>query len=71
MDRERIAVVGFSAGGRLAACLGTVADDKPGALVLSYQVTLAEFGPPIGKAIVDVAAAVSAATPPTGVQYQR
>ena len=65
IDPERIAVVGFSAGGHLAACLGTVADDKPGALVLGYPVTLAEFGPPIGKVIADVAAAVSAATPPT------
>ena len=65
IDPERIAVVGFSAGGHLAACLGTVAADKPGALVLGYPVTLAEFGPPIGKVIADVADAVSAATPPT------
>lgn len=65
IDPEKIAVVGFSAGGHLAACLGTVADDKPGALVLGYPVTLAEFGPPIGKTIADVAAAVNAETPPT------
>ena len=65
IDSGKIAVVGFSAGGHLAACLGTVADVKPGALVLGYPVTLAEFGPPIGKTIVDVAAAVTAATPPT------
>jgi acetyl esterase/lipase len=65
IDPEQVAVVGFSAGGHLAACLGTLADDKPDALVLGYPVTLAEFGPAIGKAIADVAAAVSAATPPT------
>lgn len=65
LDAEKIAVVGFSAGGHLAACLGTVADDKPAALVLGYPVTLAEFGPPIGKTIADVAGAVSAETPPT------
>src|SRR4051794_8231470 len=65
IDPEQVAVVGFSAGGHLAACLGTLADDKPDALVLGYPVTLAEFGPPIGKVIADVAAAVSAATPPT------
>ncbi|HEU5486232.1 MAG TPA: alpha/beta hydrolase [Microlunatus sp.] len=65
VDPDKIAVVGFSAGGHLAACLGTVTDEKPAALVLGYPVTLAEFGPPIGKTIADVAAAVSAATPPT------
>jgi len=65
IDPAKVAVVGFSAGGHLAACLGTVADAKPGALVLGYPVTLAEFGPSIGKVIADVAAAVDGATPPT------
>lgn len=65
IDPAKLAVVGFSAGGHLAACLGTLAEDKPDALVLGYPVTLAELGPPIGKVIADVAVAVSAATPPT------
>ena len=65
IDPAKVAAVGFSAGGHLAASLGTVADSRPDALVLGYPVTLAEFGPPIGKVIPDVAAAVSGATPPT------
>lgn len=61
---DQIAAVGFSAGGHLAASLGT-ADDRPDALVLGYPVTLAEFGPGVGKEILDVPGAVDADYPPT------
>lgn len=64
IDPDRLAVVGFSAGGHLAASLGTDAD-APAALVLGYPVTLAEFGPPMGKAILDVPSAVTHDYPPT------
>lgn len=65
VDPERVAAVGFSAGGHLAASLATAADERPDALVVGYPVTLAEFGPPVGKEIIDVPSHVSAATPPT------
>lgn len=64
IDPDRIAVVGFSAGGHLAASLGTDAD-APTALVLGYPVTLAEFGAPMGKEILDVPSVVTPVYPPT------
>lgn len=36
LDSSRIAVVGFSAGGHLAACCATVAKNKPAAALLGY-----------------------------------
>lgn len=67
VDPHRIAAVGFSAGGHLAAALGTGSDDRPDALVLGYPVTLSDFGPPIGKEILDTVSAVTGDTPPTFV----
>lgn len=64
-DPERIAVVGFSAGGHLAGCLGTSGEERPAALVLGYPVTLGEVGPRLGKQLPDVTEAVDARTPPT------
>lgn len=64
IDPDRIAVVGFSAGGHLAASLGAN-DAPPAALVLGYPVTLEEFGPLVGKEILDVPSAVTPDYPPT------
>lgn len=65
VDAERIAVVGFSAGGHLAASLGTLATRRPAALVLGYPVITDMFSAEAGKDIPDTAAAVDADTPPT------
>lgn len=65
IDPTKIAAVGFSAGGHLASSLATAAEDKPDALVACYPVTLEEFGPPVGKEILDVPSHVTSQTPPT------
>lgn len=65
IDPAKVAAVGFSAGGHLAASLATAAEDKPDALVVGYPVTLAEFGPPIGKSLLDIPSLVTTENPPT------
>lgn len=65
IDPTKVAAVGFSAGGHLATSLGTAPDDRPNALVLGYPVTLAEFGPVMGKETPDTPSAVTKDTPPT------
>lgn len=40
LDKDRIAAIGFSAGGHLCACLGTMGKIKPAAVVLAYACTL-------------------------------
>ena len=64
---DQVAVVGFSAGGHLAASLGVAAPKRPNALVLGYPVTIAEPGDPLGKPILDIVGSVDAAMPPTFV----
>lgn len=43
VDVNKISVVGFSAGGHLAACAATIAKTKPAAAVLVYPVILKEI----------------------------
>jgi len=43
LDKSRIAVVGFSAGGHLAACAATVAQHKPAAAILVYPAILKDI----------------------------
>ncbi len=63
-DGSKIVVVGFCAGGHLAASLGG-ADERPDVLVLGDPVTLGDWGEPTGKEIPDATALVSADYPPT------
>ena len=46
VSKDRIAVVGFSAGGHLAACAATIARNRPAAVILGY--------PAIKKDVVDM-----------------
>lgn len=64
VDPHQVAAVGFSAGGHVACSLG-VAAECPDALVVGYPVTLAGFGAPMGKEIIDIPSRVTARTPPT------
>ena len=43
LDKTKIAAVGFSAGGHLAACAATVAEHKPAAAVLVYPAILKDI----------------------------
>lgn len=43
LDKAKIAVVGFSAGGHLAACAATLAEHKPAAAVLIYPAILKDI----------------------------
>ncbi len=65
VDPNKVAAVGFSAGGHLAACLGTMGADRPDALVLGYPVILPEMGPPMGLDIPDASAGADWTTPPS------
>ncbi len=65
IDPAKVAAIGFSAGGHLAACLGAMGPEKPDALLLGYPVILPEMGPPMGIEIPDASAAVDWTTPPS------
>ncbi|MCL2653520.1 MAG: alpha/beta hydrolase [Propionibacteriaceae bacterium] len=65
IDPRKVVVVGFSAGGHLAAAMGTLADEKPDALVLGYPATLEDHLHFLETGIPGVDQAVSPATPPT------
>jgi len=64
IDPQKVVTVGFSAGGHLAAAMGTLADEKPDALVLGYPVIMADHLQFLEPGIPGVDQAVSAAIPP-------
>ncbi|MBP9988157.1 MAG: alpha/beta hydrolase, partial [Ruminococcus sp.] len=68
-DPNKIACVGFSAGGHLAAALSTMADEKPNACVLGYPCTLDSISPILANPIPSVDVAVSEQTPPTFIVH--
>ncbi len=51
VDKERIAVAGFSAGGHLAACAATIAKHKPRAAIIAYGALTKETVALCGKDI--------------------
>jgi len=64
---DKIAVMGFSAGGNLATALGTLADEahRPNALILGYPSVIPEISARIGLQQQNLLETVSTATPPT------
>ena len=61
---DRIAVVGFSAGGHLAACAATMSQNRPNAAILGYPVIAADSVRDYVGNAPDAAAAVDARTCP-------
>ncbi|MFP7493899.1 alpha/beta hydrolase [Terribacillus saccharophilus] len=62
-DGSKITVVGFSAGGHLAAALGTIGKNKPNALILGYPCILDSLN--LAFPVPSLEQKVDAATPPT------
>ncbi len=62
--KDKVAVIGFSAGGHLAACAATMAKNKPDAAILGYAVTKGEMIHQCEPTAPDVVSAVSFDTSP-------
>jgi acetyl esterase/lipase len=71
IDKNKIAVIGFSAGGHLAAWLSVFGKIKPAASILGYPCILPELGKLMGKEIPDLCGNVSADTPPAFIFHTR
>ncbi len=61
---DKLAVIGFSAGGHLAACGATIGRNRPDAAVLIYPVTTQESADMCGAGMPAPVEHVSASTPP-------
>ena len=61
---DKVAVIGFSAGGHLAACAATMARNKPNAAILGYAVTEGEIAQECEKSAPDVVSRVDKNTCP-------
>ena len=64
-DPQKIAVIGFSAGGHLAAALSTMPEDKPNACILGYPCILSSTSPILASPVESVTDYVTDKTPPT------
>jgi acetyl esterase/lipase len=71
VDRDKIAACGFSAGGHLAACLGTMGRMRPNALILIYPVIVNIPGHILAVPIPDADKAVDEQTPPVFIFHTR
>lgn len=64
IDQGKVAVCGFSAGGHLAAALGTMGRVRPNAMILGYPCILASMSAIFPAPVPGVDEAVDASTPP-------
>lgn len=64
VDAQRIAVIGFSAGGHLAAALGTMGEVRPDAMILGYPCILESIGDILASPIPSLDREVDEKTPP-------
>lgn len=65
IDRHKIAVIGFSAGGHLAAAMSTMLATKPALCLLGYPAILASFSEVMGISAPSLEECVTSDTPPT------
>ncbi|MCL2351515.1 MAG: alpha/beta hydrolase [Firmicutes bacterium] len=65
VDTRKTAAVGFSAGGHLAAALGTMGKVKPAALILCYAATLDSISAIMPAPVPSLDGLVDETTPPT------
>lgn len=65
VDSSKIAVIGFSAGGHLAAALATLGKVKPNAAILAYPCILEEIGNIFPSPVPGLDDKVNSTTPPT------
>lgn len=64
LDKEKIAVCGFSAGGHLAAALGTMGRVRPQAMLLGYPCILESISPILAAPVPSLEKEVDDKTPP-------
>ncbi len=62
---DKIAAIGFSAGGHLCSALGTISRNKPNALILAYPCILSDIGPVLQCDVPSTNEYVTADTPPS------
>ena len=65
VDPNKIAAIGFSAGGHLCSALGTISKNKPNALVLAYPCIMEEINPILQCDVPSTNEYVTADTPPS------
>ncbi len=63
-DPDKIAVIGFSAGGHLASALCTMSEEKPNASILGYPCILSDISPILAKEVESTTDYVTKDTPP-------
>lgn len=65
IDQEKIAVIGFSAGGHLAAAMSNLLEEKPSLCILGYPAILSSFSEVMKIAAPSLDQCVTKDTPPT------
>jgi acetyl esterase/lipase len=65
IDTDKIAVIGFSAGGHLAAAMSNLLEEKPSLCILGYPAILKSFSQVMQIDAPSLETCVSPATPPT------